>query len=52
MPFIVILLDAEKVTVYPFIYERVNRYAGYNRYMYLTVWCLYGIVRVFLVLAF
>ena len=32
--------------------ERVNRYERYNRYMYLTIWCLYGIVRVFLVLAF
>lgn len=37
----------EKVTVYPFIYERVNRYKEYNRYMLLTFRRLYGKIKTF-----
>ena len=39
-------MSAELITVYPFIYERVNRYVIDNRYMLLTFFLFYGMIRV------
>ena len=36
----------QTITVYPFIYERVNRYVIDNRYMLLTFFLFYGMIRV------
>ena len=37
----------QSITVYPFIYERVNRYKSYNRYMLLTYSVPCGKITVF-----
>ena len=42
----------QTITVYPFIYERVNRYKLDNRYMLLTLQRLYGKIKIFLNLIF
>lgn len=48
-PFLHVVLrfiSSTDITVYPFIYERVNRYVVDNRYMYLTFFLFYGMIKV------